>query len=159
LTTEQLLTLSASALAFIASVIAAAVSVYNARFQRFARERWWERQVEAYRGIIDALSALVYYYEEHYDAEIEGRDLSDAHREEMSEHWQNGYAEVKRATAVGAFLISSDADVALQRMWKERRKGVDPRNWFDLIESDYLAARDCLRSVVEAARKDLRIVW
>ena len=159
MTTEHLLTLSAAILAFIASVIAAAVSVYNARFRRFARERWWERQVEAYNRIIDALSALVYYYEEHYDAEIEARDLTDSHKKEIAEHWRKGYAEVKRATAVGAFLISAEAEAALQKMWKEKGKGVDANDWFGLIESNYVAARDCLRAVVEAARRDLRVVW
>jgi hypothetical protein len=159
LTTEHLLTLFASALAFVASVIAAAVSIYNARFRRFARERWWEWKVEAYSRIIDALSGLVYYYDEHYDAEIEHRNLTDSHKKEINEHWRKGYAEVKRATAVGAFLISPAAEAALQKMWKEKGKGVDPNNWFGLIESDYVATRDCLRAVVEAARTDLRVVW
>lgn len=159
MTTEHLLTLFASVLAFIASVIAAAVSIYNARFRRFARERWWERKVEAYNRIIDALSGFVYYYEEHYDAEIDRRDLTESHKKEIDEHWRKGYAEVKRATAVGAFLISPAAEAALQKMWQEKGKGVDPSDWFGLIESDYVAARDCLRAVVEAARNDLRVVW
>ena len=159
LTTELLLTLFASVLAFIASVIAAAVSIYNARFRRFARERWWDRKVEAYNRIIDALSALVYYLEEHYNAEIEHRDLSDSHKKEIVEHWRKGYAEVKRATAVGAFLISPAAEAVLQNMWKEKGKGVDPNDWFGLMESDYVAAQDCLRAVVEAARNDLGVVW
>jgi hypothetical protein len=159
LTTEHLLTLLAAILACIAAVIAATVSVYNARFRRFARERWWERQVEAYNRIIDALSALVYYYEEHYEAEIEHRSLTDSHKKEISEHWRKGYAEVKRATAVGAFLISPTAEAALQKMWKEKGKGVAHNDWFGLIESDYVAARKCLRAVVKAAKKDLRVAW
>lgn len=157
--TEQLLILLASVLAFIASVIATAVSVYNARFRRFARERWWERKVDAYKRIIDALSVLVYYYEEHYDAFIERRDLTDSHKVEIEDHWRKSYAEVKRATAVGAFLISADAEAALNKMQKEKGKGVHPSDLFGLIESDYVAARACLRDVVEAARNDLRVIW
>ncbi len=100
----------------------------------------------------------MYYYEEHYDAKLEHRDLTDNHKLEIGEHWRKGYAEVKRATAVGAFLISADAEAALQKMWREKGKGVDLNDWFGLIEPDYAAARDCLRAVVDAARKDLQVV-
>jgi len=158
-TTPNSITLIAAILAFVAALIAAVVSVYNARFRRFARERWWERKVEAYSGIIEALSDLVYYYEEHYDAEIEGQTLSDEHRKEIAEHWQKGYAKVKRVTAIGAFLISPDAETALQQMWKEKGKGVHPNDWFGLLESDYVAARGCLQSIVAAAKKDLKVPW
>jgi hypothetical protein len=157
-TTEQQLTLAAAILAFSASIVATAVALYNTRFRRFARERWWERQVEAYNAIIDALSALVYYYEEHYDAELEHRDRTETHRREIERHWRESYAKVKRATAVGAFLISTDAEAALKKMWKEKGRGVDANDWFGLIESDYVAARDCLQAIVDAARRDLRVM-
>jgi len=157
MTTDQWVTVSASLIAFIASLSAAAVSIYNVRFRRFARERWWERQVEAYSRIIDALSGLVYYHEEHLDAEFQEDAFTAEHWKEINEHWKKGYAEVKRATAVGAFLISVDAETALQKMWKEGGKGVDQNDWYGLKESHYVAARDCLRELVEAARKDLRI--
>jgi ABC-type Fe3+ transport system permease subunit len=44
--TESVVTLIAAGLAFLASVIAVVVSAYNARFARFALERWWERKAE-----------------------------------------------------------------------------------------------------------------
>ena len=37
--TENVITLAAAALSFLASVVATAVSIYNARFARFAKER------------------------------------------------------------------------------------------------------------------------
>ena len=158
MTAPHAITLAAAILAFVASLIAAAVSVYNARFRRFARERWWERKADAYSRIIEALAALVFYYEEHYDAVLEHHTFSEERRKEIADHWTRGYTEVKKATTIGAFLISADAEAALQKMWKEKGKGVDPSDWFSLVESDYVTARDCLRSLVEAARKDLRVI-
>jgi hypothetical protein len=38
--TESVVTLIAAGLAFLAPVIAVVVSAYNARFARFASERW-----------------------------------------------------------------------------------------------------------------------
>jgi hypothetical protein len=157
MTTENLITFGAAILAFLASVIAAVVSIYNARFTRFAKERWWERKADAYARIIDALSSLTYYYEEHLDAVIEGRDVPESRRTEIGKHWNHGYGEVKRATAAGAFLISGDAEESLTAFWKEKDKGVDPDDWFGMIESHYGAARSSLRSIVAAAKKDLAV--
>jgi len=152
----QTVTLVAAILAFAASLIATGVSIYNARFSRFARERWWEKKVEAYSRIIDALANLVYYHEEHLEAEERQISLSER-REDIGDYWKKGHAEVKKATAIGAFLISSEAEAAIHKMWKEQGKVVNPTDWYSLIESNYVASRDCLRSLVEAAKKDVQI--
>ena len=159
MTTDQIITLSAAGLAFVASVIAALVSIYNSRFRRFAKERWWERKVEAYTRIIDALSGLVYYYEEHYDAAIEHREISESRREEIDEHWSNGYIEVKRASTVGAFLISTDATSALHAFWKAKSEDFHPNDWFSDLDASYAAAQKCLDAMVKAAKGDLGIKW
>lgn len=157
MTPENAITLGAAFLAFAASIVAAGISAYGARFQRFARERWWDRKAEAYSRIVEALSDLVYYHEEHYDAELEGRGISAERRTEINECWRKGYIEIKRATATGPFLISPKAEAALATMWRERGRGVEPNDWFGLIESDYVTARDCLRAVVAAAKEDLAV--
>lgn len=154
--TQNLVTLAAAGLTFVASIITVTVSAYNARMEHFARQRWWERKVQAYADIIEALADLVYYYEEHYDAEVEHQEMSDAHKAQVTEHWKRGYAAVKKATSVGTFLISSEAEAALRTMWREKGKGVHPNDFFGLVESDYVAARDCLKAVVEAAKIDLK---
>lgn len=42
-------------------------------------------------------------------------------------------------------------------MWKERGKGVHPDDWFGLLESDYVKAEECLKSIVIAAKADLEV--
>jgi len=156
-TTESAITLMAAGLAFLASVIAAAVAGFTARFQRFAKERWWDRKAEAYSRIIDALSGVVYSHEEWYDAELEHRGIPDEQRNEIDEHWRKGYAELKRATAIGSFLISAQAEAALAQMWHDTGKGVHPADWFGQLESNYTTASDCLKKLVGAAKKDLGV--
>lgn len=155
MTTQAAITLGASVLAFLASVIATLVAAYNGRFAKFARERWWERQADVYARIIEALAGMVYYHEEHLTAYEEGRNIPAAMRAETDQHWQRSYAELKKASAVGAFLISPDAEVALRKMWKDKDKPIDPQDWYGQLESDYVAARDCLKSIVACAKADL----
>ena len=155
--TQNIVTLAAAGLAFVASITNIVVSLYIARLGRFARQRWWERKVQAYADIIEALADLVYYHAEHYDAELEHHhEMSATHKAEIEEHWKKSYAALKKATAIGAFLISSDAEAALQTMWKEQGKGVHPGDFFGLVESSYVAAQNCLAALVEAAKADLK---
>jgi hypothetical protein len=153
---QQVITLAAAALAFVASVIATSVSAYNGRLARFAAQRWWERKADAYARIIEALAAMVYYHEEHLAAYEEGRNVPEDTKAEIKQHWRCSYSELKKATAVGAFLISTEAEEALRRMWQEKGKGVYPGDWYGQLESDYVAARECLKTVVSSAKADLR---
>lgn len=156
MTNAQWITLTAALLAFVASGIATAVAAYNARFRKFAQQRWWERKADAYTRIIEALADLVYYHETHLLAAEERVTLSAERKADIGEFWRRGNAEVRRATAVGAFLISPDAEAALRRMWEEDGRGVPFNDWYGAVESSYDAARTCLRQVVAAAKADLR---
>jgi hypothetical protein len=153
---EQLITIAAAALAFIASVVATSISAYNARLAKFTQQKWWERKADAYSRIVEALAEMVYYHEEHLTAYEEGRNVPEAMKVEIEQHWRHSYAELKKSSAVGAFLISAEAETALRRMWQETGKGVNPNDWYGLLESDYVAARDCLKSMVVHAKEDLR---
>ena len=155
MTGAQWVTLIAAILAFVASGIATAVAAYNGRFRRFAQQRWWERKADAYTRIIEALADLVYHHETHLLAAEEHITLSESRKTQIAEYWRRGHAEVRRSTAMGAFLISPDAETALRRMWEEDGKGVEPNDWYGSIESSYVAAQNCLKQVVAAAQIDL----
>ena len=114
-----------------------------------------KRKADAYARVIDALSSLAYYYHELLRAEEEGRQLSDEWTQKISQHWEQGYAEAKRAAVAGAFLISSEAEMALQKFWREKEKGVHPNDFYGLLDANAAAASKCLESVVAAAKKDL----
>src|SRR5205823_883701 len=130
----QTITLVAALLAFAASIIATAVAAYNGRFGKFARERWWERQAEAYTRIIEALAGVVHYHEEHLTAYEEGRNIPERLKAETDAHWQRSYAELKKASAVGALLISPGAETALRKMWKDKDNSIDPQDWDGELE-------------------------
>lgn len=150
--TENWITIFASLLAFLASIVAAIVSIYNMRFKKYIQQQWWDRKVQAYERIIEALSSLAYYYEEVVKAEEEKKEL----RDEVGKYWASSYSEIKKATAIGSFLISEDAESALQKFWTSKVGDHHPNNWYSRYESDYNAARDCLKSFVEAAKRDVQ---
>jgi hypothetical protein len=153
MTFEMVVTVVASGA--LAGVIAAVVSLYTARFRRFAQERWWERKADAYARIVEALTALVYYYDIQSEVAV-GRKLSDERHTELEKQWRDADLELRRATAAGVFLISSDAENALATMWREqeRHKSAD---WLKEVEADHATTRACLKAVTTAAQRDLRV--
>jgi hypothetical protein len=152
---ETQLTLAAAILAFVASVIATVVAAYNGRFRRYALERWWDRKAEAYARVIEALADLVYYHETHLRAAEEHRDLSDEKRGEIETAWKRGSAEVRRAAAIGAFLISPKAEAALKALYEPSTSKVHANDWYGAVEDGYVSTRAALTAVVEAAKNDL----
>lgn len=155
--TESGVTLIASGLAFTASVIAVIASIYNSRFGRFKSERWWERKIEAYSRIIEAISDLVYYYQQSYNAEIYAIQHSDEKRLEINAHWNKGNLEIRKASNVGAFIISQEAEEILKEYWNRTKEGLDSSDWFGRLEFDYTSAEACLKKFVICAKKDLRV--
>lgn len=57
----------------------------------YRQRKWWELRVAAYQNAIEALSDLVYYYENHYTAEIESRELSKEVQEQLHKYWEQAF--------------------------------------------------------------------
>jgi hypothetical protein len=142
--------------AFLISILTSWATVYFA-LKQFYSERWWDRKNEAYTNIINALSDLVSSYEAYYDEGLGVTKLSDERRQEINELSKKGHATLKRATNIGAFVISKNAELALKKYWREPEEKHDPNDWFWVIEHDYEKAEIALKELVECARKDLRV--
>jgi hypothetical protein len=99
-----------SLIAAFASIISLIVSERNTRFARFASEKWWERKSAAYYTIIEALSDLVYYYDQKILSELSERELSQEQKQALDSHWESGHLRIQKAANIGSFMISSDAE-------------------------------------------------
>jgi len=150
------ITLIAAILAFIASIIGIIVSGYNARFRRYALEKWWEKKYDAYSIIIDALSDMVEYYRKNIEAEEEGYTISETSLKSLQEQWLNAIHKVNKATSMGAFLISSDAEETLRKL-KSDFDHINSQYWFDDYIKQWDLADKCLKELTIIARKDLVI--
>lgn len=143
-----------SAVGAVAVVVASAFLGARLALQRFYRERWWERKVEAYTRLIEAVWVL--------HAEADGHVRRYVMEQEGAEPFHSGdrrvlreaRAEVEKAAAVGAFFISDEAAsivVDLSRAFAE----ATPDSSFDALHAEVSATREALSMLREAARRDL----
>lgn len=122
----------------------------------FISQRWWERKVEAYSRIIEALGMLIDYDEKMYDREIEQEQWSKENLKDLQKQWKAGHDEVCKASSIGTFLISEDAFSALKQYFK-RPENIRLDDLLSVMEHDLEAAKVCLESVKNAAMRDLKV--
>jgi hypothetical protein len=151
---ETTVTLVAAVLACIASIANTLFSIYN---NRFARERWWDRKSEAYTRIVSALSDLVDYYDQMVRFELGIIAMSDQHRKEITEHWRSARKEVVKASYMGAFIVSAETEVALQRFRQALNATDEIPDIVEAFDQDYGNAKECLKQVIACAKKDLKV--
>jgi len=121
----------------------------------FRTQHWWERRIDAYLGLIQALSDMADYYGELFDAHIEDRELPDKRKSDLSERWSVGQLQVQRARHLGAFMFSSKVDTALKEFFKT--KGQRQESYFEYLDHSYGVVQKCLNAVVEASKQDLQL--
>ena len=143
-------------IAFIPSVLVALFTAWvTVKFsmQQFFEQRWWEKKAETYSQIVEALSYLQYHNVEWLDSQIEGKTLSGPKVEKLSEGYFQAKEEIAKASAMGAYIISEDATVALKKLVKNFERYsqdmvADLERDFDLIEI-------CIKEVKSCAKRDL----
>lgn len=115
--------------------------------------KWWELRVSAYQGAIEALSDIVYYYDKHYDAEIESRELPAEFKKKISDFWNASFPKVRRLADSGAFLFSDRANAALRDFVREDNEP----SYFEHLDNNLSKSKKCLAELVACSKVDLRL--
>ena len=100
-----------------------------------------------------ALSDIVYYYDKHYDAEIESRKLPEEFKKKISDYWEASYPRVRRLADTGAFLFSDRANVALRDFVRDD----DAQTYFEHLDNNLAKSKKCLAELVACSKVDLRL--
>lgn len=162
--------LNTIAAGLLISVVTSVITVRLA-LGRYYSERWWERRLDAYTRVHDALSvqlkqtkaesdAMDYYYSELYrTGEARAKPVPDAVAEELRKNWRESERELEDALIRGAFLLSEDAVGLLRRYQQERRKiELSMRDLQqESIEALLAAAQDAVDEFGKLAKRDLGI--
>lgn len=117
------------------------------------QRKWWELRVTAYQSVIEALSDLVYYYDKHYNAAIEHRDLPEEFEKKLSAYWEQAFPRVRKAADSGAFLFSDKANAALREFMTDENA-----DWYiEHLDITLSKAKNCLSALVECSKDDLKL--
>ena len=147
-------------LAILTGIIIAAASSWitvQLSLNRFRAEKWWELRVGAYERVIEALHDSKSFSNEHLDADIEGRKLSDEARNELGVRAMKAEREIARAADLGGFLLGNQARERLKQYQVDKGDASGVTDWMTYLEGSWDAADSCLQDIIKIARQDLTI--
>ena len=119
----------------------------------YRQRKWWELRVTAYQNAIDALSDIVYYYDKHYNAAIEYRELSQEFKDKLDAFWEQAFPKVRKYADTGAFLFSDEANAAL----RDFMRNDDEQSYEEHLDNNLFKARTCLSQLIESSKTDLKL--
>jgi len=140
--------------ALIVSIITAYVTV-KLSMKQFYSERWWEKKAEAYSHIIEHLSYLQYYFGEWFSESLHEKELTDKHKEKLSEGYRQAKESITKAAAIGAYIVSDDTATALTKLLSELEKEDPEGDWVGDIDRYYGSVKECIAKIKEYAKVDL----
>ena len=74
----------------------------------------------------------------------------------MHEKYNQAYWKIKRATDIGAFVISQETQLILKELSERPRLKWDENPKFEIYEEEYDAHHIALEKIVESAKRDLK---
>ncbi len=123
--------------------------------RKFKEEKLWERQEKAYTEIIDALYNMLQYCEIQKEDYGGGTGYSEKKENEFSEEYSKAFWKIKKATDIGAFVISSEAHSVLMELRnREQLKWEENASW-DIYEYEFQHFQKALNKVVVIANKEV----
>ena len=144
---------------FISSLVLAviiALMTVQLSLRRFYREKWWERRLDAYTRVIEALHHMVRSMDAGYAHELKERQYDSEERQRLSERAEAGWNEVRKATDMGELLLSAGALGSLKDLIDQTDKfSLEAPSYFDYLEEALPLVRVHLKTFVVIAKKDL----
>lgn len=143
---------------FTAIVIAAVSSWITIRLSlnRFRTEKWWERRVDAYSKVIEALHNSKAFSHQNLEAVYVGKGLPDERDKELSHRAKIAEDDIMKAIDVGAFLLSDEALSCLKQYQQEVARASQYKSWYEYLEADLQATEKCLNNLIQIAKRDLK---
>jgi len=147
----------------VIAVVSASVTVYFA-IRKFRTEKWWERKVDIYISIIEALHHVKRGTQDSLNACQEPRKVNEEHQKQLTEKYYASWDEIHKAVDTGSFFLCRQARTVLDALIVELRKADDDAglhrtdfNVYDAYSTRLEAINRCLEALPPIAKKDLSV--
>jgi hypothetical protein len=126
--------------------------------RRFYSEKWWERKLEAYLALIEALHHLSLPFDQAIEAMIEHRELP---KDKQDAYWAKhaeAEAEIMKQIDMSELLISPQAVQLLHNMFKSSSAAKADTDWVGYVTHNQKAISVCINNLKPLAMADLKLV-
>lgn len=141
-------------LSAVASFVGAWLAA-NFALRRFYKERIWERKAAAYSAIFEALHIIEQWYDKHYDAYFEQRELPDEVTKKLRTNADAAEEDLERRLAAETWLIPTHCRERLTKLTNDLKKR--DGDWFAYLDTGVGAILKATNELREMVRADLGI--
>jgi hypothetical protein len=124
--------------------------------RRFSAEKWWEKKLEAYLAIIEALHHLERPYDEVMEAWWSGSETPKETPEAWLKH-RESLSEIRKYIDMGELVISERASALLDRLLARLAEARRETDFAPFVEKSATAVHECLIELKRLAIEDLRL--
>ena len=140
----------------LAGAIVGACVTFLLSIWRFRAEKRWEKRVDTYEKIIDALHHARNYQAYFIDVEVEGRAIDRDETQKLAEKVKAANRQIELAISQGFLVLGDNVRDRLKQYRKDTEHNPVPReNWFGQIEHEWELADACLKDIIRFAQRDL----
>lgn len=148
----------------VVAVVTAILTV-QLSLRRFQAERWWERKVDAYSRIIEALHHVIAFTWMNLEQIHENAYFSQEDEAEIKSSYSKAQRDLHLAIDLGAYIISDEVAKILTELRsspkKEDKDEQDEENpgyeHLKMLESDFDRYPKALAKIRVLARRDLKV--
>ena len=123
--------------------------------RRFQSEKWFERRIDAYTKVIEALHFMKQCTERQFRAALHGTDIPKEIEDELEGSYRKGLSELRRLTDMGALLFSPTAVEILDTLNAELLVATEEQTWWEHLDAEGAAISKCLSAIRPIAKRDL----
>ena len=149
--------LAANVISSVATGLLTALISVRLALRRFRSERLWDRRVQAYSNLFEALFHVKAYTKRALDRIEGGGDLNDDYMKELAARSGEGYREIRKAVVIGVLALGPEA---VKRLESLEADFDDPHHNMDLheeISADLDAVTRAIDDLRPIAKRDLQI--
>ena len=125
--------------------------------KRFREDKLWEKKMEAYSELVDALHKMKFPPGEHFDAAIEHRDIDDAYSKELWREFKQARRNVLRIAESSSLLLSQEVMASVQKLELGLSKARSAHTWQEHLDEQWGVIEACLKKVKEIGGKELGV--
>lgn len=122
---------------------------------RFRSEKWFERRLDAYTKVIEALHFMKHCTEAELRAEEQAYEIEEETKAELLGSYAKGRSDLRRLTDMGALVFSPAAVVLLDTLNRELLAATDAHTYWEHLDAEGAAISTCLSELRPIAKRDL----
>ena len=124
---------------------------------RYRKDQWWQKKMEAYSELVEALQKMKWPPSEHFDYAFEQRTIDEEYSQELWDDFKSARRNVWRIAEKSSFLLSPEVLKTVQEMENGLSKARNADSWVEHLNDQYASIQACIEKVKEIGAKELGV--